>query len=48
MRTQLLAELRDARANVLRGLGEAEVFPGMALGGAADLCLYDDALVIAR
>jgi len=46
MRTQLLAELRDARANVLRGLGEAEVFPGMALGGAADLCLYDDALVI--
>ncbi len=46
MRTQLLAELRDARTSVLKGIGDAEVFPGSALGGAADLCLYDDALVI--
>jgi hypothetical protein len=46
MRTQLLAELRDARTTVLKGLGEPEIFPGAALGGPADLCLYDDALVI--
>ena len=46
MRTQLLAELRDARTTVLKGLGEPEIFPGAALGGAADLCVYDDALVI--
>jgi hypothetical protein len=46
MRTQLLAELRDARTTALKGIGTAEVFPGSALGGAADLCLYDDALVI--
>jgi hypothetical protein len=46
MRTQLLAELRDARTAVLKGVGSAEVFPGSARGGAADLCLYDDARVI--
>jgi hypothetical protein len=46
MRTQLLAELRDARTNVRKGVGEAEIFPGAALGGEADLCVYDDALVI--
>jgi hypothetical protein len=52
MRTQLLAELADARATgvtralLLDGLGEPEVFPGAVAGIDAELRLYDDALVV--
>ncbi|HKT00565.1 MAG TPA: hypothetical protein VJT31_13605, partial [Rugosimonospora sp.] len=52
MRTQLLAELADARATgvaktlLLDGVGEAEVFPGAVDEVEAELRLYDDALVV--
>jgi hypothetical protein len=52
MRTQLLAELGDARVAdtervlLLDGVGTPETFPGTCDGMAADLRLYDDALVV--
>ncbi|MGI5242648.1 hypothetical protein [Dactylosporangium sp. CA-139066] len=52
MRTQLLAELGDARVAdtekvlLLDGVGTPETFPGAFDGAPADLRLYDDALVI--
>jgi len=52
MRTQLLAELADARAAdtvdalLLDGIGTPEVFPGWVGESEADLRLYDDALVV--
>ncbi|MFD0576555.1 hypothetical protein [Dactylosporangium darangshiense] len=52
MRTQLLAELADARVAdtervlLLDGVGTPETFPGAADGAPAELRLYDDALVV--
>jgi len=50
MRTQLLAELRDARAEDLAtaaaAVGEADIFSGTAGADSAELRVYDDALVI--
>jgi hypothetical protein len=52
MRTQLLAELREARATgtvdtlLLDGIGHPEIFPGWVDGTEAELRLYDDALVV--
>jgi hypothetical protein len=52
MRTQLLAELTDARVAdtervlLLDGVGTPEKFPGAADGAPAELRLYDDALVV--
>jgi hypothetical protein len=52
MRTQILAELGEARAGALAtttraaGVGEPEVFPGWLDGTEAELRLYDDALVL--
>jgi hypothetical protein len=50
MRTQLLAELRDARAEDLAAaaaaVGEADIFSGTAGADSAEIRVYDDALVI--
>ena len=50
MRTQLLAELRDARAQdaaaATGAVGDAEVFSGTAGADTAQLRVYDDALVV--
>ena len=50
MRTQLLAELRDGRAEVAAqataAVGEAEIFSGTAGGDSAEVRVYDDALLI--
>ena len=50
MRTQLLAELRDARAADLAtaaaAVGEADIFSGTTGADSAELRVYDDALVI--
>jgi hypothetical protein len=52
MRTQLLAELADARVAdtervlLLDGVGTPEIFPGACDGAPAQLRLYDDALVV--
>jgi hypothetical protein len=50
MRTQLLAELRDGRAEVAAetaaAVGEAEIFGGTIAGDSAEVRVYDDALVI--
>lgn len=50
MRTQLLAELRDGRAEVAAeaasAVGEAEIFGGTAGGDSAEIRVYDDALLI--
>jgi hypothetical protein len=50
MRTQLLAELRDGRAEVAAetaaAVGEAEIFGGTAAGDSAEVRVYDDALLI--
>jgi hypothetical protein len=50
MRTQLLAELRDARAQdaatATAAVGDAEVFSGTAGADSAQLRVYDDALVV--
>jgi hypothetical protein len=50
MRTQLLAELRDSRAEVVAAaaapVGEPEIFRGTTGGDSAELRLYDDALLI--
>jgi len=50
MRTQLLAELRDGRAEVAAEtaatVGEAEIFGGTAGGDSAEIRVYDDALLI--
>jgi hypothetical protein len=52
IRTQLLAELRDARAGavagalLLDGVGQPETFAGTVAGVDAELRLYDDALVV--
>jgi hypothetical protein len=50
MRTQLLAELRDGRAEVAAetaaAVGEAEIFGGTAGGDSAEVRVYDDALLI--
>jgi hypothetical protein len=50
MRTQLLAELRDGRAEVAAetaaAVGEAEIFRGTAGGDSAEVRVYDDALLI--
>ena len=50
MRTQLLAELRDGRAEfaaeTAAAVGEAEIFGGTAGGDSAEIRVYDDALLI--
>jgi hypothetical protein len=50
MRTQLLAELRDGRgdaaAAAAAAVGEAEVFGAVTAGGAAEVRVYDDALLV--
>jgi len=50
MRTQLLAELRDGRAEVAAetaaAVGEAEIFGGTIAGDSAEVRVYDDALLI--
>ena len=52
LRTQLLAELADARATglahtlLLDGVGDPELFPGAVGEVDAELRLYDDALVV--
>jgi hypothetical protein len=50
MRTQLLAELRDGRAEAAAetaaAVGEAEIFGGTAGGDSAEIRVYDDALLI--
>jgi hypothetical protein len=50
MRTQLLAELRDGRAEVAAEatavVGEAEIFGGTAGGYSVEVRVYDDALLI--
>jgi hypothetical protein len=50
MRTQLLAELRDGRAESAAGtaatVGKAEIFAGTAGGDSAEVRVYDDALLI--
>ena len=50
MRTQLLAELRDARAQdaetATAAVGDPEVFSGTAGADSAQLRVYDDALVV--
>ena len=50
MRTQLLAELRDARAQdaatAAAVVGDAEVFSGTAGADSAQLRVYDDALLV--
>jgi hypothetical protein len=50
MRTQLLAELRDGRAEAAAeataAVGEAEIFAGTAGGDSAEVRVYDDALLI--
>lgn len=50
MRTQLLAEMRDAHANAAAKtaatVGEADIFSGIAGGEQAEIRLYDDALLI--
>jgi hypothetical protein len=50
MRTQLLAELRDGRAEVAAeataAVGEAEIFGGTVGGDSAEVRVYDDALLI--
>lgn len=50
MRTQLLAELRDGRAEVAAetaaAVGEAEIFGGTIGGDSAEVRVYDDALLI--
>jgi hypothetical protein len=50
MRTQLLAELRDGRAEfaaeTAATVGEAEIFGGTAGGDSAEIRVYDDALLI--
>ena len=50
MRTQLLAELRDARAAVAAAdagaVGKAEVFPGWVGDGAVEVHVHDDALLL--
>jgi hypothetical protein len=49
MRTQLLAELRDGRAEAAAEtaatVGEAEIFGGTAGGDSAEIRVYDDALL---
>jgi hypothetical protein len=50
MRTQLLAELRDGRADdaalAAAATGTAEVFAGMSGGDPAELRIYDDLLLV--
>jgi hypothetical protein len=50
MRTQMLAELRDGRAEVAAEaaatVGEAEIFGGTVGGDSAEVRVYDDALLI--
>jgi hypothetical protein len=50
MRTQLLAELRDARgddaASAAGAVGEAAVFNGLSDGQPAEIRVYDDALLV--
>lgn len=50
MRTQLLAELRDGRGDAAAAaaatLGEAEAFAACTAGGAAEVRVYDDALLV--
>ncbi len=50
MRTQLLAELRDgqgdAAAAAAATVGEAEAFAACTAGGAAEVRVYDDALLV--
>ncbi len=50
MRTQLLAELRDARAEVAvqatAAVGDAEVFSGTAGADSAEIRVYEDALIV--
>jgi hypothetical protein len=50
MRTQLLAELHDGRADaaaeVAAVVGEADVFTGQVAGEPAELRVYDDALLV--
>ncbi len=50
MRTQLLAEMKDAHANAAAKtaatVGEADIFSGLAGGEQAEIRVYDDALLI--
>jgi hypothetical protein len=50
MRTQLLAELRDARAGVAAAdagaVGKAEAFPGWVGDSAVEVHVYEDALLV--
>ncbi len=50
MRTQLLAELRDAHADAAAetasAVGEADIFTGFAGGEKVELRVYDDALLV--
>jgi hypothetical protein len=50
MRTQLLAELRDGRADAAAAatatVGEAEVFTAFISGGPGEVRVYDDALLV--
>jgi len=50
MRTQLLAELRDARAGVAAAnagaVGKAEAFPGWVGGTAVEVHVHEDALLV--
>lgn len=50
MRTQLLAELHDGRADAaaaaVAAVGEAEAFGAFAAGGAGEVRVYDDALLV--
>lgn len=50
MRTQLLAEMKDAHANAAAKtaatVGEADIFSGLAGGEQAEIRLYDDALLV--
>lgn len=50
MRTQLLAEMKDAHANAAAKraatVGEADIFSGLAGGEQAEIRVYDDALLV--
>ena len=50
MRTQLLAEMRDAHANAAAKtaatVGEADIFSGFASGEQVEIRVYDDALLV--
>lgn len=50
MRTQLLAEMKDAHANAaakaVAAVGEADIFSGFAAGEQVEIRVYDDALLV--